>query len=321
MTTPKQLVLYHGSCTDGFGAAFAAWVSLGDKAEYQESHYGAVKTPDDFIKVHGDPYNRKVHVLDFSFPQPVMTWLTQHAAHVTWLDHHKTSFEAMHRPNMEKWAAHSQKMYWLLDNDRSGAALAWDHYVGLQRPMLIEAIDDRDRWVFNLQGSKGIHAYLQMAKPWTFEQWDWLARDAKYTDQVNEGNQILRVWDTQIADAAKASTLVTLTSKINPATGEARMKDHPSLQAYWTTTGLAVNANMHHSEIGHELAKQSGTFGLVWTHDPGTLFVRCSLRSIMPFDVSALAKEFGGGGHQTAAGCRIPIDTFTTLLNVKPKKD
>lgn len=27
----KPLVIYHANCTDGFGAAFAAWLKLGDE--------------------------------------------------------------------------------------------------------------------------------------------------------------------------------------------------------------------------------------------------------------------------------------------------
>ena len=30
----KSLVIYHASCADGFGAAFAAWLKLGDDAEH-----------------------------------------------------------------------------------------------------------------------------------------------------------------------------------------------------------------------------------------------------------------------------------------------
>ena len=35
----KPLVIYHANCTDGFGAAFAAWLKLGDEAEYLPMEY------------------------------------------------------------------------------------------------------------------------------------------------------------------------------------------------------------------------------------------------------------------------------------------
>ncbi len=36
----KTYVLYHASCADGFGAAYAAWLTYGDKATYIAVNYG-----------------------------------------------------------------------------------------------------------------------------------------------------------------------------------------------------------------------------------------------------------------------------------------
>ena len=75
--------------------------------------------------------------------------------------------------------------------------------------------------------------------------------------------------------------------------------------------GLSANCPPHlASDVGHELANQSGTFGLLWyiNHEGKCL---CSLRSNGDYDVSAIAKAFGGGGHRNAAGFETSI---TTLL-------
>ena len=77
--------------------------------------------------------------------------------------------------------------------------------------------------------------------------------------------------------------------------------------------GLAVNTPMHISEVGHELANQSGTFGLVWYLDAENK-VRCSLRSNGDYDVSATAKAFGGWGHRNAAGFETDIETLMGWL-------
>ena len=77
--------------------------------------------------------------------------------------------------------------------------------------------------------------------------------------------------------------------------------------------GLAVNTPMHISEVGHELANQSGTFGLVWYLDAENK-VRCSLRSNGDYDVSATAKAFGGRGHRNAAGFETDIETLMGWL-------
>ena len=78
--------------------------------------------------------------------------------------------------------------------------------------------------------------------------------------------------------------------------------------------GLAVNApSFLASDLGHELANKSGTFGLVWSM-AGDGQVHCSLRSNGEYDVSAIAKAFGGGGHRNAAGFSTDINTLLGWL-------
>lgn len=77
--------------------------------------------------------------------------------------------------------------------------------------------------------------------------------------------------------------------------------------------GLALNTPLHISEVGHELAKQSGTYGLVWYLDAENK-VRASLRSTGDYDVSAIAQAFGGGGHRNAAGFETTLETLKEWL-------
>jgi hypothetical protein len=79
----KPLVIYHNPCADGFGAAFAAWLKLGDEAEYLPMQYGYKELPD---------FNdREVYLLDFSLLDADMDRLFAEAAKVVWCDHHRTS--------------------------------------------------------------------------------------------------------------------------------------------------------------------------------------------------------------------------------------
>ena len=94
--------------------------------------------------------------------------------------------------------------------------------------------------------------------------------------------------------------------------------DEPRLEGdnggYWMVHGLSANCPPHlHSDVGHELANQSGTFGLCWFIDKENV-CRCSLRSNGDYDVSTIAKAFGGGGHKNAAGFTIDIQTLLGWL-------
>ena len=83
----KPLVIYHANCADGFGAAFAAWLKLGDGAEYLPMQYGQK------LVEKADIWQREVYVLDFSLPRDEMDWLFEGAKRVVWLDHHLSSKE------------------------------------------------------------------------------------------------------------------------------------------------------------------------------------------------------------------------------------
>lgn len=288
----KPLVIYHADCTDGFAAAFAAWLKLGDEAHYCAMAYSGKDVP--------EWRDQEVYILDFSFPRPVMDAIFAEAKRVVWLDHHKTAFEmweAKFPYHFEKDGADDEK-YIVLDNDKSGALLAWEHFhPNKEVPMLIRHIDDRDRWQFKLEGSKEIHATLHSYKPWNFEQWRKLfnSYEAAPGHFLTAGLAVLRAQDQHVARIAKQSR----TCRITGSAGY--------------VIGLAVNAPIHQSEIGHELANQAGTFGLVWYLGADSR-VKCSLRSNEEYDVSAIAKAFGGGGHRNAAGFETDVQTLMEWL-------
>jgi len=61
------------------------------------------------------------------------------------------------------------------------------------------------------------------------------------------------------------------------------------------------------------LAKQSGTFALMWSlHKSGV--IKVGLRSRSDFDCIPLASSMGGGGHAQACGFKIAVDRLPELL-------
>ena len=67
------------------------------------------------------------------------------------------------------------------------------------------------------------------------------------------------------------------------------------------------------SEVGHELANKSESFGMIWYLGEENK-AKVSLRSNGDYDVSAIAKCFGGGGHRNAAGFSVDILTLLAWL-------
>ena len=87
-------------------------------------------------------------------------------------------------------------------------------------------------------------------------------------------------------------------------------------EQYTKVDGLAINAPAEYaSEVGNLLATRSGTFGAVWSYWGGGKY-QVSLRSNGNFDVSTIAKYFGGGGHKNAAGFIINAENDEDILTI-----
>lgn len=232
------------------------------------------------------------------------------ASHVTWLDHHKSAFETWlgRYSNGMIFVDEGERHTIILDDERSGALISWEHFHTSEAPYIIQMIDDRDRWQFKIKYSKAFHAGMATTKPWSFSSWDMV--DVNHV--ISIGNILLARIEQEVNGAAKKARKCRVTRAVS--------EDDPLPAAPWSfdghvwfADGLAVNCVANMSEVGHELANQSGTYGLVYYIDSDNK-VKVSFRSNGEYDVSVLAKHFGGGGHRNAAGCEISMYQLMEIL-------
>ncbi len=168
-------VLYHSKCADGFGAAYAAWTVLGDRALYLPVR-------------HGDPLpdlppEARVAVVDFSYPRDVLVELHGRCQSLLVLDHHQSA-----QQDLEGLA------FARFDMDRSGARMAWEHFRPEHPiPRLLEYVEDADLWRWQLPHSKAVSTALQ-SYPFDFGVWGSLSVDAL----ASEGQAMLRYRDQLI---------------------------------------------------------------------------------------------------------------------------
>lgn len=298
----KQILcIYHGNCADGFGAAWAVHQKFGDSAEYYPGTYQS-QPPD----VTG----RDVILVDFSYKRPVMLELGQKARSILVLDHHKSAIEDLKADDnyivdMSAWGGgpltwerHMQnpvldqnegcpyaRVFTVFDLNRSGAGMAWDFFhPGVPRPALINHIEDRDLWRFSLGGTREIQAAV-FSHPYDFAVWDALM-SADLEVLVTEGRAIERKHHKDISE------LVQVCQR--------------SIEIAGHVVPVASLPHTLTSDAGHAMAEGKPFAACYWDTPEGRVF---SLRSQDDgLDVSEIAKLYGGGGHQHAAGFRVPRD-------------
>lgn len=313
-------IYFHADCLDGFGAAYAAWRHFGTNATYHPICHGQ---PPNLAEIQG----RHLYILDFAFAPEILMAMANVAASVCQLDHHVSARrqwpENLPRDSGQRECfEHPERpLRVCFDLEKSGARLAWEHFhPGEPLPLLLAHIEDLDLWRFLLPGTSAIGRALRL-RPMDFQIWDDLITACRAADTppygvlLAEGEAIEHFFQSEVSRLASSRLVMPAKLRGEPADPlQALRHGQPILidgdQAWHALGGLAINANaLFASELGHRLAQQAGSYGLIWQLAPDG-DIKVSLRSIGDFDVSLIAARYGGGGHRNAAGFRMPHRDF-----------
>ena len=178
-----NLVIYHAACTDGFGAAYAAWKLLGDRAVYHAAKYGTAPP---------DVTGKNVVVVDFSYDNSTTKQLIKEAKSFLVIDHHKSAMVELHDISCTHF-----------DMNHSGAMLSWKFFhPGKEAPRMIKFIEDRDLWKWEIPYSKEFSAAFDMVK-FDFEEFDKYLDDSEVDNAQERGAYILAYSKTVISKIAK----------------------------------------------------------------------------------------------------------------------
>ncbi|PKO89619.1 MAG: phosphoesterase [Betaproteobacteria bacterium HGW-Betaproteobacteria-10] len=329
MTQHKPVtIIYHADCIDGFGAAYAAWCKFGALANYQPISHGQ---PWEMAKIA----DHDVFILDFSFPPPALRVMADRAHSVTQIDHHVSA--------RQLWADRLQDgddgnatyrdpslpLHVIFNLEKSGARLAWEYFQPKQRtPLVLRHIEDQDLWRFALPGSRNFCRALRL-QAFDFDIWhDLVAQTpspeaARYREMLEHGAAIESYFKKETEEFAHSHLRMSADLRGEPIDALQALRHGQTIivegdSAWLAVRGIAVNANaLFTSELGHLLAEQSNTFGLIWQLS-GDGEIKASLRSQGDFDVAAIAARYGGGGHRNAAGFRMaPRQFMTEVLGMK----
>lgn len=300
-TVKNPVCIYHGNCQDGFTAAWAVW----------RAHPDWIFHPGIYQDDPPDVTGRDVIMVDFSYKRQVVERMAQTARSIMILDHHKSAAEdlkdyALPDPPPRYWELEIPRadaegnptgviVGAYFDMERSGAGIAWDYFhPDKSRPPLLNHVEDRDLWRFDLEGTREIVAAL-FSYEYDFDTWNYLMLGKDLSDPSRPASKLglLRYEGTAIErkhhkDIKELFNVVTREMLI----GGFKV---PVANVPYTMT----------SDMGHLLCQIPGTpfSGCYWDTPEGRVF---SLRSTDEGEnVSKIASLYGGGGHRNASGFRL----------------
>ncbi len=187
-------VWYHANCADGFAAATAAWLVLGDQATY---------TP---VR-HGSPLpeiasTARVAIVDFAYSREALLNLSQRVAYLVVLDHHRSAAVDLDGLDFARF-----------DMDKSGARMAWEFWHPQEPfPEAFAYVEDRDLWRWRLPESREVALALTQI-PFEFQLWSVLDLEALKT----AGRSLLGFQTSLIERAVKKAHWIELAGYRIPA--------------------------------------------------------------------------------------------------------
>lgn len=291
----KTIVIYHGGCRDGF---CAAWVVR----KYLDSIYSGGHE-EILIQYHAafhgqlipDVKNKNIIIVDFCYPLEVMTKIVMECKSLIWLDHHRTAESFKDWLNNE-YEQGNKLINWMFQNDKSGAGIAWDYFfLNEPRPWLVNYVEDRDLWAKKLYGSDQVNAYIATLK-FDFNIWDVVDNRIPLSEATEYGIIAQNKTEQYVREVCKN---VYFRSIDLPAPNGAYID---IIQGIPIVNICQVDC----SEVMAELLKlyPSAPFSMYWFKRADGMY-QYGMRSIGDFDVSTVAKLFGGGGHKNAAGFQL----------------
>jgi oligoribonuclease NrnB/cAMP/cGMP phosphodiesterase (DHH superfamily) len=272
----RAVIYYHADCLDGFGAYWAAvrWCKqnniqyVGLPCTYGEAPSLETILPTDLVAV-----------VDFSFDADTLLTMSARAGAMVLLDHHDSAIRKLEPRAQELLDA----MWVELDPRHSGAMLAWKFFHReTAAPALINHIEDRDLWKFELPFTKEVCRAL-FATPQSLEYFDWA------------------VTDTPVLERTGALFLKEDAMRIDRILQRSYMCELGAHRVPHCNTGELI------SEVGHALLDMYplSAFSVSY-YDVDNTTRKYSLRGRSGgVNVAKIAEQFGGGGHPAAAGFTI----------------
>lgn len=280
-----DLVIYHGNCSDGFGAALSAYEYFKTTNGINENGKNVEYFGASFNQLPPNVKDKNVLICDFSYKEQIILQMIKDVQETNCtlaiIDHHKSS---------EAELKNIPQQYKYFDMLHSGAYLTWKFFNQdiEDVPLLIKYIEDNDIWIKKMPFTEEMTFYIY-SLPFKFEEYSTLLNDNEIkTVAIPIGTGMKRANDNYIKHALNTSThqFIEIDDK------------------YFLVEHL--NSTILKSEIGNKILTKFPYADFSAIYSTYNNVTTLSLRSMNDrADVSVIATKFGGGGHRNASGMSV----------------
>jgi uncharacterized protein len=285
-----KILIYHHCDNDGYLAA-----AIADKALVKLYSEGIIAyRVGKYDGVHDEEalkWADIVYVLDYTLPAALMD---HYFDKIIWIDHHKTAIESM-----EKIEQHRGKFKGVREIGRSGALLTWFHFYGSKEvPLVLALVDDRDvwKWAFG-EDTAAFHEASRMFMK-DYNKWQVLLNDDVYTtgyvakakDMLDYIRHVIDEYNSSYSwEGMFEGHRVVFLNGTGSLSGELHKRlreDHPDAE-------FAVVFMVRHDKVTVGMYRQD---------------------NISKLSLGKIAINYGGGGHDGAAGFYTDHDEWMKVI-------
>lgn len=341
----KTLIISHANCVDGFVSAYLMNIVYPNNeiifAKYQESL--------DYDTIFKEKWER-ICIVDFNLDQNDIDKLLEQTDNIEQVDHHDTAIKIWGDGDSASFYLGGKIVERCMCGDYCAAKLIWDKYfkapynnhpTAVQDPFfipdyveelgnydyanlrtLVNYVDDYDRWVLEFpvvfEINEIIRQILEQKDTALFDKFNTLkvfvSEINRYLHQPYNYDEIEDLYRGEL----NLQNLIYNTIKIVKDRDAAvnHLTNNPQIFNFqgYEVPFISCQSNLV-NYVGNALADQ---YPFVFMYDiiPTKQKVKISLRSkkFGPVNVAELAQIYGGGGHPSAAGFNIDLNTFNTII-------
>ena len=267
---------YHGDL-DGQASAYCVYRLYDiEDIEFIKMDY---KDPFPFVTIRP---NERVWIVDFSLTPQDMTRLLSITQGVTWIDHHATA--------IEKYVGYPHDITGVRKDGVAACVLTWKFcFPGKPVPKAIEYVGDRDIWAWK-HGDTTRHFFAGSLL------YDTSPKSKFWDDCVD--NEEARVPVVIAQGVEKLKQQRAADAKINELGFETEFQGY---NCWAINRPRASSDRLEGRDEKYDIV-------MVYLHDGMQFVISMYSKKV---DVSAIAKQYGGGGHKGAAGFQWPTLPFT----------